>query len=393
MTLKAADSFDITVQRVYVRIGSEVRQGDVVFSASIVGYEEKMEALQKEYDEKAAQLAELERKNAQRVRVTTRTGLYQQMIEARAALHECTIDMRVLLMIEGISLTPQPDEGEQIDWIQEAVNQNASAELIEIVRQVIELQNTAAEAETVFFESGKDYSLTVTDETWNYISERDKLLDEMEQIDRQIIDLKLLERQMSAVEAPRDGYISAISIKGGESYPVSAAAYAMNAEGSMPVLRADISDTQMDIVPGAAAVIQRGSQDINTEVGTIGFDEKGNQYADIILPEECFASGGIYRLTLSDTQVVISVRLDQSTTLIPSGAVRSVGSGNEYVYRVDYRKSTFGGEDMYVTRVPVTILGLSDQLIAVAENLYGVELAIQEDKAIQDGEEVMEYID
>ena len=48
---------------------------------------------------------------------------------------------------------------------------------------------------------------------------------------------------------------------------------------------------------------------------------------------------------------------------------------------------------MYVTRVPVTILGLSDQLIAVAENLYGVELAIQEDKAIQDGEEVMEYID
>ena len=273
MTLKAADSFDITVQRVYVRIGSEVRQGDVVFSASIVGYEEKMEALQKEYDEKAAQLAELERKNAQRVRVTTRTGLYQQMIEARAALHECTIDMRVLLMIEGISLTPQPDEGEQIDWIQEAVNQNASAELIEIVRQVIELQNTAAEAETVFFESGKDYSLTVTDETWNYISERDKLLDEMEQIDRQIIDLKLLERQMSAVEAPRDGYISAISIKGGESYPVSAAAYAMNAEGSMPVLRADISDTQMDIVPGAAAVIQRGSQDINTEVGTIGFDE------------------------------------------------------------------------------------------------------------------------
>ena len=86
------------------------------------------------------------------------------------------------------------------------------------------------------------------------------------------------------------------------------------------------------------------------------------------------------------------MRADRVTTLIPASAVRNEGEGQDYVYLVEQKRGSFTGDSMYVVKTPVTVLGRSDKLVSVAEELYGARLADKEDRAISDGVSVMEYV-
>lgn len=393
--LEDAMGVTLLVDKLYVRAGYAVKEGDILFTGVVTDYDEKMDKLKSDYDEKAVKLADLERQNDKRVRVTTRTGLYNAMVGTRSALHEKTIAMRVALQQEGVTLTPQPtEEGAQpVDWVAEARGQGASEQLLELIRQVIEAQTAADQAETAFYESGKDWKLAVTDETWKYIIERDQLLDQMENLNQQMVELELLKDRLTTVRAPRDGYITELNVKAGEAYDGKSAAYALNAAEVQPVLRADISEIKLSIQEGSAVNIKYDYREITTQVSAVGLDGQGKKYADIAVTDEMIqAKGGIYGLTLNDTTASVSTRASQSTTLIPASAVRSEGEGNDYVFQIGYKYGSFTGNSMYVTKTQVTVLGRSDKLVSVAEDLYGVQLADKEDRAISDGATVMEYV-
>ena len=62
--LENAQGVSLTVTSVKVQPGSEVEEGDVLFTAEIADYEKNMDTLRQSYNEAAGQLADLERKNA-----------------------------------------------------------------------------------------------------------------------------------------------------------------------------------------------------------------------------------------------------------------------------------------------------------------------------------------
>lgn len=385
----------VLVERVFVRPGYEVKKGDIIFSAAITDFEEKMDELRTKYQEKMTQVEDLERKNSERVTKTTRTTQFKTLVAAQDALHEAELALQVAIRRNGIDLDLNIPEGanELAELTAQAQGLNAPLEVMQAIEARYYARMMVEEAQKIFDETSKNWKYDVTPETWDYIMERDGLLEEMQELDEQMIELELLRLSLQEVRAPRDGYITSVSVKPGENYDGKAAAYEMSAEGVVPVLRADVSEAPLAIDAGAKVTIESGYYEIETLVSATGFDENGKKYADIEVTDELVRiKGSVYNLTLADVSAEISMRADKVTTLIPASAVRNEGEGADYIYLIQQKRGSFTGESMYVVKTPVTVLGRSDKLVSVAEELYGARLADKEDRAISDGMAVMEYV-
>lgn len=297
---------------------------------------------------------------------------------------------------QGITLDLTVSEGEDelTCLTARAQAQEANQTVLDAIRTRYDARLRVEAAQTAFAESGKDWKLAVTDETWAYIIERDELLEEIAALDEQMVELELLRLELAEVRAPRDGYITDIAVKAGENYDGKAAAYEMNEADVMPVLRASVDGLSVVVQEGTTANVQTGYYDVEATVASVGYDENGKKYADIALTDELIrAKGGVYNMTLSDISTEISVRADRVTTLIPASAVRSEGEDDNYVYVIQTQYGSFTGDSMYVVKTPVEVIARSDKLVSVSDDLYGVQLADKEDRAIGDGATVMEYVD
>lgn len=393
--MEEAMEVTLLVERVFVREGYSVKEGDLIFTATITDFDEKKAEIQNKYEEKAEELATLERKNSERAQSTTRTRQYNALMEAQEEMHQADLALSVLMRIEGVELDEQIPEGEnELPYLLAQANgQDASNEILEAIRTRYRAKLAVQEVQEAFKESGKDWKLATTDETWEYITKRDALLEEMDELDEQLIELELMKIHLSEIRAPRDGYITAVSVKQGENYDGKAAAYEMNGEGVAPVLRADVSEVSLSVSEGATVTIGSGWSAVETTVSGVGFDSEGKKYADIALTDEVIAyKGGVYAMTQAETQATISTRAERATTLIPASAVRSEGEDSNYVYEIAYKYGTFTGDSMYVVKTPVTVIARSDKLVSVEEDMYGTRLADKEDRAISDGVTVMEYV-
>ena len=393
--IEAAMEATVLVERVFVRPGYEVKKGDIIFSAAITDFEEKMDEIRTKYQEKMVAVEDLERKNSERVTKTTRTTQFKALVAAQDALHEADLALKVAMRRHGIDLDLVIPEGanELQELTAQAQGQSAPEEVLQAIESRYYARVQVEDAQKVFDETNKNWKYEVTPETWSYIMERDELLAEMSELDEQRIGLELLRHQLSEVRAPRDGYITAVSVKVGENYDGKAAAFEMSAEGVVPVLRADVSEAPLAIDAGAKVTIESGYYEIETLVSATGFDENGKKYADIEVTDELIrAKGSVYNLTLADMAAEVSMRADRVTTLIPASAVRSEGENADFVYVIEQKRGSFTGDSMYVVKTPVTVLGRSDKLVSVAEEMYGARLADKEDRAISDGAAVMEYV-
>ena len=393
--IEAAMEATVLVERVFVRPGYEVKKGDIIFSAAITDFDEKMDEIRTKYQEKMVALEDLERKNSERVTKTTRTTQFKALVAAQDALHEADLALKVTMRRHGIDLDLVIPEGanELQELTAQAQGQSAPEEVLQAIESRYYARVQVEDAQKIFDETNKNWKYDVTPETWSYIMERDELLAEMSELDEQRIELELLRHQLSEVRAPRDGYITAVSVKVGENYDGKAAAFEMSAEGVAPVLRADVSEAPLVIDAGAKVTIESGYYEIETLVSATGFDENGKKYADIEVTDELIrAKGSVYNLTLADMAAEVSMRADRVTTLIPASAVRSEGENADFVYVIEQKRGSFTGDSMYVVKTPVTVLGRSDKLVSVAEEMYGARLADKEDRAISDGAAVMEYV-
>ena len=87
MKLEEANGVSLSVTAVNVQPGSEVAAGDVLFTAEIADYDKTMDTLRDGYNEAAAQLAEVERKNAG-LRLRPTDEAWAEAYEALAAAQE-----------------------------------------------------------------------------------------------------------------------------------------------------------------------------------------------------------------------------------------------------------------------------------------------------------------
>ena len=80
----------------------------------------------------------------------------------------------------------------------------------------------------------------------------------------------------------------------------------------------------------------------------------------------------------------------EATCLVPVSAVH--GSGEDrYVYAVDSRSASLGATEMRVRKVSVQVEAEVEGVASLRDDISWYTLAYMEDRAINDGDIVMEY--
>ena len=136
--------------------------------------------------------------------------------------------------------------------------------------------------------------------------------------------------------------------------------------------------------------------DAASEVERLENSGDGKKYVYVKLDNKTIkAAGGLSRM-IADGEIpmTLTYKANKSATLLPASAVRSDGGSGYYVYVVE---RTYGGlldsSGYKISKSAVTVLEKSDQVVAVSEDLSYREIADREDRALSEGQAVMDYVD
>lgn len=392
-TVKEAKDMNITVDKLYVRAGNYVKKGDIIFTAKTPSYEEEIKKVREDYDAKNKELLELDVQNRKLSKESYQNTMYQQLLDAQDTLSEATYEARYAAAKESVVLT-----GDVSTWqSQLALSGEVSDDLKAAVNKARTAQAAYEEARAAYFAVLDNKKLKVSDDVFQYITKRNGLMEEIEDLNQKMVTLTVLETSLKAVVAPRDGYIIELKVAEGDTYDGTKVAYVMNKEDCVPVLRAPLdSNSTRTIADGTRAEISSdnyGSERTSVEKTTIASD--GTKYLQMPMPETYLSSDSTaIRRFMQDggVDVKITYRAKSAATLLAPSCVRSDGESN-YVYVVEYSGGGFLSQNtMKVKKTSVTVIERSDSTVSIQEDLSYRSIADREDRALEDGATVMEYV-
>ncbi len=232
----------------------------------------------------------------------------------------------------------------------------------------------------------------VGDNTFEYI----KKLDNLKRAVRVQADaLVALDRQAAGLtefRAPHNGYLISFAIKRGDSFDGSKPLYTISKEGELPYLKADITEIQKTIEKGTKVEADNVS---GMTVSDVRLEENNRKFAYIHLTDDLISQmGGISKLMNNPPTLTLVYKSAKTTTLVPASAVRTDSDGSSFVYAIQQSWGGMLGSSRFtLTKQKVTVLEKSNTLVAVAEDINWLDIADKEDRTIQDGQAVMEYVD
>ncbi len=381
IALKLPDDLSLTIVKVDTREGYTVLAGDVVIEAKVANFEQMRKQYQDAYEDAAEQLMALEKKHRD-IRVNRRDEAYADayfaLRDARRSAVSLSLELDSLLDREGLERT------------QTGYPDGASDELKALMDQWREAEEAREKAQ----EAMDAVSRYTVDETiWSYITDQREQQRKRDEAEASLRQLVALNDQVAAIRAPRDGYIASLGVKEGDAYDGANALYSLTPEDGLPVLRADLSQVERTITEGTAAAYKPDSYDaIETKVLTVGTDADGKRYADIELTKPLIkARGSVYSMTQEDTPITLVYRAREATSLLPTSAVR--GSGDDrYIFVIEQNSAAFGGNTLRLHKLAVKVLGEYGGTTSVEDDITYYSIAYGEDRAVDDGDAVMEYL-
>ena len=378
--LELPASSALTVTKVFVKAGQQVFAGDTLISATVDSFDQTMEQLQADYDSAEAALRELVRKNGD-VRLTRNEKAWMEAFyaaqSASQALRDCRVEVQMLLTLEQLEM---PETG---------YPEGASDELIAAVDALNAAEAVADEANDNLDRLNR-YAVDETD--WTYLTQKKDYEDKMADCESKMTALSLLSREVAAVAAPHDGYVTEVSVEKGGRCDASTVICRITPEQASPVIRTDISDVKQSVAAGSVVTVQTSRYgNLDTAVIDTGLLADGTRYADVAITQDIISSNGsVANMMQGDITMKLTTRAQESSSLITPSAVRGSGS-DRYVYTARTESSTFGGTQMKIEKISVTVLNESASVVSVAEDLTRSQIVYMEDRAISEGDAVMEY--
>ena len=372
----------ITIKKVNTRVGYTVKAGDVLIEAEVTGYDAALQECEANYNTAMDGMLALESKSGDiRIRRSDEAyaAAYYALRDAKQAALKLGVAVQSLLDKAGATL---PEEG-----YPEGADEALTA-AIDQYRQALADQDAAQEA----FQRASRYS--VDEATWSYMTQRQTYQDQMDQAQEKMRSLSSLKARVEAISAPRDAYVAEVNVKEGDVFDGSSWLLSITQEGKNPVLRADLSNVERNIVKGTTVNISTTRYGtLETQVLAAGTAPEGGKYADVEITQNMLdALGSVYSLTQTETPMSLVYRAKENTCLLPSSAVH--GTGDErYVFVVNKEYNSFGNSSMKVAKYAVTVLGEVDGTVSIQEDISYYTLAYMEDRQIKDGDSVMEYTD
>lgn len=371
----------LQITKVNARPGYAVAAGDVIIEACVPDYEATMKTYQESYNEAFDQLLTLESKN-RNIRIRQSDEVYADAYFSLCSLQKKVVADRILME----SLLAQ----EKLQLPDIGIPEGASEELTAAICAYRE-DVQAKDAAQATLNSVERY--LPDDATWTYITSKHDLEEKIAGEERKMQALNMLGTSARTIAAPYDAYVAEVSVKAGDTYDGSSALFTINKEGTMPVLRMDISSIENAVREGMTVTMASDRYGvIETKVLETGLDSEGNRYADAAVTDKMIAAiGSVYAMSIADTPLTLVNRAEAQTTLLSVNAVHGTGD-DRYVYTVETSYSSFGNSKMTVHKMNVTVLAEANGLVSIEEDLGYYEIAYMEDRPINDGDSVMLYL-
>lgn len=382
VTLPGAKDLTLNIASVKVGAGYEVEEGDLLFTASIADYDKNVQTLRDSYDQTNRELMELEQKNKgvrlRQIELDWREA-YCTLSSCQDKELESRIAMETLLRVEGLSLN---EDG--------TLPEGASEELTAAFEKNAGDREALSQAEEAMALAER---YNIDENVRSYITGKLALEEKLADCEQQLLNLSVMQVQVQRVTAPEDGFITEINVKAGETFDANTAAYSFCPAEEMPVLRVDTEDSTLTISKGTEVTFEgaKGSE-LESEVIATGVTPEGRKYADVELTKKLLKGvGGSSAIADTETTIKIFYKAKQSTTLLPSSAVR--GSGEDrYVYVAREQQSAFGTKSLVIAKLEVTVLAEVEGVCSISDEISWEQVAYMEDRAISEGTTVMEYV-
>lgn len=398
ITISGAGKLPLTVDRPVARSGQMLKKGDLLFTAAVAGFEDQLAQIKSEYDAKTRERSE---ETAVRLRLdqaSEHNEYYKAMIESTQAY------WNILLRAETAALKAGKEMPEDIytwgEWAAGGLASMGEGEASDALRLALEsyearlTMDGAVRTLKDIYTTGRPVART-PDGTFEYIKKIDQLSEEIFDLMEQMLSLEKQKLALEEIRAPRDGWLTEFSLKAGDSYDGSKPAYSLSAPGEMPVLRCDISgvDAKKAIGKGMKARLEGSERELI--ISDVQIMADGKKYALIEMDEAAIeALGGLSKLTRGALDIEIIYKAQRTTTLIPISALREESGGKHFVYLIDYeRGGLFSGSGYVARKREVTVIDTSARQAAIEDELGRSEIADREDRPLEDGRAVMEYID
>lgn len=233
----------------------------------------------------------------------------------------------------------------------------------------------------------------IFDGVFDYIKKIDKMSEEIHDYLDKMLKLEKQKIALERIKAERDGWLTDFSLKAGDKYDGSKPAYSLSLPGEMPVIRCDISDVKKTITKGMKARLS--GNDTELKISDVVIMAGGKKYAVIELDEDALSSlGGLSKLISGPQKMEIVYKAKRTTTLIPLSALRSEAENKYYVYVIQENWGGLLSNNTYtVKKQDVTVIETSAKLASIEDEMSQLQLADREDRALKDGQAVMEYVD
>ncbi|NLX83433.1 MAG: hypothetical protein GXZ04_06435 [Clostridiales bacterium] len=406
--VKNAKKLNLIFADVLASQGYFVKKGDVLAKAEIPSFQEEMDKIQNEH-EKAVR--ELGNQIVSRVRLP-KDSEHNQLHEHYLASLQKYYDMRLKAQDQASAIGYElPEDIEawgrpvQPEVTPKPQTWRATPTPVPLADMPGELKGVMQEAFDAWWESDQIYSELrkvfagtskvprTADITFEYIQKIYEAKRAVSKHSEAMVALKQEAEGLDEIVAPHDGYLIKFEIKKGETYDGSKPLYVISKEGEIPALKADITEVKKTIEKGTKVELENVRQELAvSEVKLEALNKKSVivELSDAIITQ----LGGISAMMSSPPQITLVYKSSRTTTLLPASAVRTDADGSNFIFSVEQSWGGLLGNSQFVLKkVPITVLEKSSRYVSISEEVSYYQIADKEDRAVRDGQVVMEYVD
>ena len=414
-TIKGAGRLNLVVDKVMARPGYLIKAGDVLLTASVPDFDDKLKELRLAYEKKVRERTETVAGSLRILQTSEQNDYYNAMVKATdeywdklfkakaaaiAAGHKLSDDINEWklppagMAEDTQSVQAGPRTQEEFGSVDDGPEENMYAAMRE-ARDAMMKKDEASSLFKSFYTGNRRPAPKVSGDVFDYIKKIDGMNEEIHGYLDEMLELEKLKLRLQTIRADREGWLTEFDLKAGDRYDGSKPAYALSAPGELPVLRCDITDISKreSISKGMKARVQGAEREMTIS----GVEEAadGKTYAIIELDESNISAlGGLSRLMSEKPSVSILYKSPKTATLLPLTALRDGGDDRYYVYVIEQdRDGILGNSTFTVKKREVTVIETSARLAAVGDDLSELKIADREDRTLSEGQAVMEYVD
>ena len=382
--LDLPEDISVSFTGIYVKPGQKVKAGDRLFTARVVDFDKTAASIRADYAAAEASLRELNRKHGS-VRLTRNeqawADAYYALEAASDARRERRVELMTIMTMEGLIKRgdPLPDEAPE----------GASEAVIEAYQALSEAESEYAACEQAFNDLSR---YAIEEDTWTYLRQAREYEEKMAGYENQLAELSMNARYAREIVALHDGYVSEVLVEKGGTATGGTVVLKMTPEDGQPVIRIDVTDVTQTVAVGSVVSLPDARYGkTETTVADIGTDSAGKRYADASITDDVVdALGSVSAMMQGDVKVELVIKSREATCLLAAAAVRGTGE-ERYIYYAERVSSTFGGTQLIVRKMAITVLNESSTTVSIEEDLSHYQIIYMEDRTLSEGDAVMAY--